>query len=346
MHILGTSQGVGSVDAIGSQRPDLSVVVPAFNEEHRLPTLLGALQSQLDHATTEVVLVDDGSHDATSDVAYRSLAAMPLARVVRLEQNLGKGGAVRAGVKEATGRIVVYMDADYATDLSSLDALTAALANADVSIGSRAHDSSIVEHARLERAVMGRVFNRLTRLLAGFDHLDTQCGFKAFHRPVAKLLFELSTVNGFAFDVEILQLAHKLGLRVVEAPVYWQHVDGSKISPWTDSFRMAGDTVRLSFRRPNLELPGLEISGASRALFATAVSELDEPPLVSSNAESVELLFTPNETIDESSVTDHFRRYDIAVKPVVRDCRDFFGPGRARTLRLGLRARDFAPSAV
>jgi dolichyl-phosphate beta-glucosyltransferase len=242
MHILGTSQGVGSVDAIGSQRPDLSVVVPAFNEEHRLPTLLGALQSQLDHATTEVVLVDDGSHDATSEVAYRSLAAMPRARVVRLEQNLGKGGAVRAGVKEASGRIVAYMDADCATDLVSLNSLTTALAGADISIGSRAHDASIVEHARLDRAVMGRIFNRLTRSLAGFDHRDTQCGFKAFHRPVAKLLFAMSSVDGFAFDVEILHLAHKFGFRVVEAPVHWQHVSGSKIRPWTDSFSRAADT--------------------------------------------------------------------------------------------------------
>jgi dolichyl-phosphate beta-glucosyltransferase len=320
--------------------------VPAFNEELRLPSLLAALPFHLDPSTTEVILVDDGSDDDTADVAQRSLAVMPLARVCRLKRNLGKGGAVRAGVHEALGRIVAYMDADYATDLSSLNSLTAALGGADVSIGSRAHDGSVVEHARLNRAVMGRVFNRLTRLLAGFDHLDTQCGFKAFHRPVAKLLFGISTVNGFAFDVEILHLAHKLGFRVVETPVHWQHVEGSKISPWTDSFRMAADALRLSTRHPKLELSGFAIIGAPRAALAAAVGQLDERPLVSSNADSIEVLFTPSDATSELEMADHFRRHDIAVKRVVRGCDEFFGSRRVRTLSLGLPAGGSAPIPV
>ena len=327
-----------SVGANRSRRPELTIVVPAFNEEDRLPELLAALRANLDPVTTEIIVVDDGSDDATSEVARRSLAGMPLAEISRLGRNCGKGAAVRAGVHQSRGRVVAYMDADLATDLISLESLIAALATADLSIGSRAHEASVVEHARLDRTIMGRTFNRFIRTLAGFDHLDTQCGFKAFHRPVAKLLFSMSSVNGFAFDVEILHLAHKLDLRVVEAPVHWQHVDGSKIRPWTDSFQMAADALRLTSRRPTLELSGLELVGCSRLAAASALRQLDERPLVASSKESVDVLFTPGETPDVSLVADHFDRFGIKATPVVRGCDEFFGPRRVRRLSLGLPA--------
>jgi dolichyl-phosphate beta-glucosyltransferase len=314
----------------------LSVVVPAFNEEARLPDLLVALRATTDPLTTEIVVVDDGSEDRTTAIAELALADMPLARVLRLETNRGKGAAVRAGVLESRGRIVAYMDADLATDLASLGVLTAALGDADVSIGSRAHDASVVERARLDRTILGRTFNLMTRVLTRFDHLDTQCGFKAFHAPVAKLLLSMSRVDGFAFDVEILHLAHKLGLRVAEVPVHWQHVDGSKIRPFSDSFRMTADTIRATSRQPRLELSGLELVGQSRSAIANALDQLDEAVLVGWNTASVVVLLPMAEPSATSRLADHFGRFGMSVRPVSVSCADLLGQRRKRRLSLGL----------
>jgi glycosyltransferase involved in cell wall biosynthesis len=321
----------------GGRAVELSVVVPAYNEERRLPGLLDALGTHLDPSTNEIIVVDDGSSDATSEVASRALAHLPGARVLRLPENRGKGGAVRAGVRATTGRIVVYMDADFATDLTSLVPLVKALDHADVSIGSRAHDDSVVTGSRLNRTIMGRTFNKVTRRLTGFDHLDTQCGFKAFRRPIAKLLFASSTVNGFAFDVEILHLAHELGLRVVETPVHWEHVDGSKIRPWSDSYRMLADTLRTTaHRRSGFVLNGLALGGAARSAVVHAIRRLDEDPLIGSNAESIDVLLTPTETDHASQLTSHFRDFGVTATPVDRVGADFLGARRVRTLSVGL----------
>jgi dolichyl-phosphate beta-glucosyltransferase len=332
--------GRGRVDDVSASHgrpPELSVVVPAFNEARRLPLLLDALRSHLDPGTAELIVVDDGSQDATAAVATEALAGLPRAHVLRLPRNHGKGGALRAGVRATTGRVVAYMDADLATDLTSLDPLLRGLEHADVSIGSRAHDASVVRSSRLNRAIMGRTFNRITRKLAGFDHLDTQCGFKAFRRPVAKLLFENSRVDGFALDVEILHLAHALGFRVVETPVDWKHVDGSKIRPWTDSFRMMTDTLQVtSRRRTPFVLPGLALGGADRPAVAEAVRQLDEDPLVASNDEAIEVLLTPTETAQAPRLRDHFRDFGISATPVRRASEEFIGARRAWTLSIGV----------
>jgi glycosyltransferase involved in cell wall biosynthesis len=221
----------------------LSVVVPAYNEARRLRTSLPPLLDTVSDIGAELIVVDDGSDDDTSEVAAAHLAGLPGAKVVRLALNSGKGAAVRAGVAHARGRSIVFMDADLATDLGDLPALLDALETADVAIGSRGLPEATVEGATKTRAGMGRVFNRLARAITGLDVRDTQCGFKAFRAPVAQLLFHLGVVDGFAFDVEILALARRMGYRVAEVPVHWHAIEGSRVDVVRDPARMARDVL-------------------------------------------------------------------------------------------------------
>ena len=140
------------------------------------------------------------------------------ARVIRLGRNAGKG-AVRAGILAATAEKVVYMDADLATSLDSLPGMLAALDTADVAVGSRAAPGALVHDVSTKRIVMGRCYNRLVRLFTDIRLRDTQCGFKGYRADAARQLYQLSTVDGFGFDVEVLALAYRLGMRVVEVPV-------------------------------------------------------------------------------------------------------------------------------
>lgn len=219
----------------GAVRPPLSIVIPAYNEAARLPATLRALTERFAGTGTEVVVVDDGSADDTADVARAaSTEALPLT-VLRLPVNRGKGAAVRTGVTATTGEVVLYMDADLATDLGSLDAFLEHLAAADVVVGSRAVPGATVHNTTALRTVMGRTFNRMVRLIARLDVHDSQCGFKAFRGDVGRLLFALSEVDGFAFDPEVLVIARILGYRIVEVPVDWTAVDGSSVRPLKDS---------------------------------------------------------------------------------------------------------------
>jgi glycosyltransferase involved in cell wall biosynthesis len=219
----------------------LSVVVPAYNEARRLETSLPLLADVAADVGAELIVVDDGSEDGTSEVAAARLAGLPGAKVVRLALNSGKGAAVRAGVAHARGGSIVFMDADLATDLGDLPALLDALETADVAIGSRVMPGATVDGATSTRARMGRTFNRMARLVTGLDLRDTQCGFKAFRAPVAQLLFHLGVVDGFAFDVEILALARRMGYRVAEVPVHWHAVEGSRVDVVRDPGRMLRD---------------------------------------------------------------------------------------------------------
>jgi glycosyltransferase involved in cell wall biosynthesis len=228
--------------------PRLSIVIPAYNEADRLSSTLQAVLTRFDAGDTEIVVVDDGSDDDTADIARRLLGDTPGARVLQLDENRGKGGAVRAGVQASTGEIVMFMDADLATDLAAVDDALAALGRAEVVVGSRAVPGSDVKNATVGRAVMGRVFNRFVRWLARVPIHDTQCGFKAFRGPAAHLLFGLSHEDGFAFDAEVLLHARILGLRTVEIPVVWTAVDGSSVRPVTDSVRTAAALVRCVVR--------------------------------------------------------------------------------------------------
>jgi glycosyltransferase involved in cell wall biosynthesis len=221
----------------------LSVVVPAYNEARRLRRSLPEITDAVTSLGGELIVVDDGSEDATTPVAAEHLRGVPGARLIRLPLNCGKGAAVRAGVTRARGKAVVFMDADLATDLNDLPALLAALEHSEVAIGSRAVEGAVTEGASTARTGMGRAFNQLARMLTGLDLRDTQCGFKAFRAPAAKLLFHLGAVDGFAFDVEILTLARRIGYRISEVPVHWHAVEGSQVHMLRDPARMTRDVV-------------------------------------------------------------------------------------------------------
>ena len=231
--------------------PSISVVIPAYNEEARLgPTVTRVRDHLLARGGDfEVIVVDDGSRDRTIAVAEEAGAGDPRVQVIAQPANRGKGAAVRAGMLAATGDRVLFSDADLATPIEELAKLEARMdAGADVVIASRAlPDSDIRTRQHPAREMMGRTFNVVVRTLLLGGIKDTQCGFKLFRREVARDLFGRATVDGFAFDVEILWLARD-SYRIDEMPVVWHHVEESKVSPGSDAARMFVDLVRLRLR--------------------------------------------------------------------------------------------------
>jgi dolichyl-phosphate beta-glucosyltransferase len=226
-------------------RPGVSIVVPAYNEEVRLERTFAQLE-QRDRlgADVEVIIVDDGSADRTVEVAREHLRRLPRGRLLRLPWHAGKGAAVRSGVAAAQGDAIVFMDADLATDLSALPRLLLALRGADVAIGSRSAPGAVVTGRSSARTALHRGFGMQARHVAGISASDPQCGFKAFRNDAAKILFPMSRLNGFGFDVEILLLADKLGYRIVEIPVRWHAVEGSHVRA-RDPMAMVLDLARM-----------------------------------------------------------------------------------------------------
>jgi hypothetical protein len=227
----------------------LSLVIPAYNEGARLADGVSRLREAvaagaIDPATTEFIVVDDGSVDDTTAQAESLYAPYPHVRVIRLPENRGKGGAVRAGVAAASAPIIAFADADMAIEPIQTPLFVHALRDAELAIGSRAATGAEVDRASFRRSMMNRVFNQLVNALTGVALDDTQCGFKAFRAPTAKLLFHCSVTERFAFDVEVLSLARRLGLPIAEVPVHWLRVKGSQIRPWTDARSMIRDVVR------------------------------------------------------------------------------------------------------
>jgi len=227
----------------------LTIVVPAFDEAHRLAEGMRRLDvavraGAVDLDRTEILVVDDGSTDDTAAVAEKLLAPLPHHRVIALTPNQGKGAAVRAGVAASRAPCTAYMDADMAIDPLAVPLLLTGLEESDVAIGSRALRDSMVETTYVVRSLMGRLFNQLVTAGTGLGLQDTQCGFKAFRTPAARLLFHLVRIDRFAFDVEILTRARRLGLGVTEVPVHWKHVEGSTVHPLHDSWRMLADVYR------------------------------------------------------------------------------------------------------
>ena len=253
--LAGTRVGLGALAAAGSLQPpdqrevELSIVIPAYDEQSRLPrTLLETLgwcsRQRID---AEILVADDGSRDQTLTLARLFEGQDRRVRVLACP-HMGKGAAVRMGVLNARGRRVLFMDADGATPLDEMPKLLGALdGGADVAIGSRVvqQPGEIRVETSLHRRVIGRTFALLVNLLAVPGIADTQCGFKVFRREVVPALFARQRTSGFAFDVEILYLAHRLGLRVVEIPVNWVSQPGSKVNLVTDSLRMLWDVARL-----------------------------------------------------------------------------------------------------
>lgn len=253
-----------------SGEPEISIVVPAFNEAARIHLTLRRTLDHLErhHPRFEIIVVDDGSTDATAQIVGDLARGRSDLRVVTLPQNRGKGAAVRRGMLEARGRARLFMDADLSTPIEELDKLllylrapggvrapdgaarSSADAGADVVIGSRGlRESDVRARQSRPRETMGKTFNLIVRALVIGGIRDTQCGFKLFTAAAAEDLFARQNLDGFAFDVEVLMLAKERGYSVREVPIVWYHAPHSKVSPVTDSPRMLRDVLKLRLGR-------------------------------------------------------------------------------------------------
>jgi dolichyl-phosphate beta-glucosyltransferase len=224
-----------------SREPELSIVIPAFNEELRLPASLGKIAAYVreKRPNTEVIVVDDGSSDQTAAVAESWRDRIQQLRVVSNGVNRGKGFSVRHGSLEARGAVVLFTDADLSSPIDEGDKLLAVLQSHDVAIGSRAVDRSLIEvHESLFREFAGIIFNRIVRIILRLPFVDTQCGFKAFRREKCRIIFEQQTIERFGFDPELLYLARHHRLSVAEVPVRWAHSPATKVSMMRDSVQM------------------------------------------------------------------------------------------------------------
>jgi glycosyltransferase involved in cell wall biosynthesis len=214
----------------------LSVVIPAYNEEKRLPKTLDRILEWLPEQRLkfqEVIVVDDGSRDATAGVVDKYSKPPSPIRLLRNPGNRGKGYAVRHGMLDAEGEWILYTDADLSSPIEELQKLFSAAAaqNAVIAIGSRAVDRSLVAvHQSAFREYSGRFFNLVMRTITGLPFHDTQCGFKLYRADAAKEVFSRQEQDGFSFDVEDLVIAKKLGLCAVEVPVRWSNVEGTKVT--------------------------------------------------------------------------------------------------------------------
>ena len=231
----------------------LTVVVPAYNEEHRIgPTLeqlLGYLKSR--DFPFELLVVDDCSSDRTHDIAVeftRRIEPGFQVRVFRNEQNRGKGYSVRRGMLEARGYYALMTDADLSSPIEELPKLEEEVraGSCDIAVGSRDVPGSEVEiHQSRFRETSGKIFNHVVRMVTPLSFRDTQCGFKLFNMTRCRPLFEHQTIDTFAFDVEILYIAHKWGLHSSEVPVRWRHSPGSRVRFVPDAFQMFMDVCRI-----------------------------------------------------------------------------------------------------
>lgn len=236
----------------------LSLVIPAFNERERLPALLEVLGGSAEDAVSaaglelvETVIVDDGSTDGTREMLEAAQGTIPgLKPVFDLTENRGKGAAFAAGVRHASGDLVLLVDVDLSTPLEELHKLTAARAatGADLVIGSRAVEGAIVERGPIHRKWLGKAFNRTVRMLTGLSVHDTQCGFKLIPTATARQLLAEQQCPGFAFDVELLMRADAAGLAIAEVPVLYLHDSRSRVRVVSASAEMLKDVCGLAYR--------------------------------------------------------------------------------------------------
>jgi dolichyl-phosphate beta-glucosyltransferase len=231
--------------------PAFSVIIPAFNEDERIGQTLRDTLAYLIRVApeSELIVVNDGSTDRTSAVAREVLATAGL-RTHLLENfpNRGKGAAVRRGLLTAQKPIALFFDADLSTPLEEIAKLIEPVARGEVDLafGSRALNRRLIGNRQpWRREQAGRVFNLIVRLATGLPFWDTQCGFKAFRLDVCRPQIEAARLDGFAFDVELLYLAYRAGLRLREIPVRWDHNEGSKVHFLRDSLRMLREIATL-----------------------------------------------------------------------------------------------------
>lgn len=237
----------------------LSIVIPAYNEAGRLGATLPKVLDYLSNIVpeSELIVVDDGSTDNTAATAKELLsAAVGRVRtsVLTYQSNLGKGRAVRLGLLASRGEVALFSDADLSTPITETPKLIEPIlkGDCDLAFGSRAIDRSLIGvHQSWRREQGGRIFNLAVRLATGLPFWDTQCGFKAFHMSVCRPIIESATVDRFGFDVELLYVAYRAGLRLREIPVRWDHNEGSKVNLASDSLKMLSEValIRQQARR-------------------------------------------------------------------------------------------------
>jgi len=233
--------------------PSLSIAIPAYNEEKRLPKTLDSIQAYLaggGFSSAEILVVDDGSRDGTAALVADYSRRDSRIRLLRNPGNRGKGYTVRHGMLAAKGDWVLFSDADLSAPIGDLDVLVAAAAKheAAIAIGSRAVDRSMIGvHQSAWRETSGRAFNLLMRLVTGLPYRDTQCGFKLYRRDAVQAVFSRQTLDGFSFDVEDLVIARRLGLRTVEVAVHWNNVEGTTVGT-IDGMKSFLDLVRIRMK--------------------------------------------------------------------------------------------------
>jgi len=266
--------GAGSAP-LAEDAESLTIVIPAYDEAHRLATGFARLEraaslGAFDAADTRIIVVDDGSTDGTADLATDLLSAFPRTALVRLGTNQGKGAAIRAGVALVRSPVVAFTDADMAMDPAQLPALLDGLGESELSIADRTLPGARAEGPHLRRQLASWASNRVVRALTGLPYPDTQCGFKAFRTPAARLLFHCSVVDRFAFDVGLLVWAKRFGFAVSRTPVRWRRVGGSRVRVVPDFSRMALDVLELRFHEPRPPAINALVlgSGAVRSLDA------------------------------------------------------------------------------
>jgi glycosyltransferase involved in cell wall biosynthesis len=229
--------------------PILSIVIPAYNEGARIENALERVLSCVAdrHWDAEVLVVDDGSSDNTADIVHTWMLTHPNLHLIYNDGNRGKGYSVRNGLLQATGQVVMFTDADLSSPIEEAERLFEALdAGADVAIGSRWLDKQRQTiHQPLYRRFFGRCFNAVTRKFIGLPYKDTQCGFKAFKRDAAQVIFRLQTIERWGFDPEILFIARKLKYKIVEVPVTWGHDERSRISYLKDGMKMLEEMAQI-----------------------------------------------------------------------------------------------------
>lgn len=229
----------------------LSIVIPCFNEQKRIPKTISKISSYLKSKdfNYEIIVIDDGSSDGT----LSSISDFADVIILKNEKNMGKGYSIRRGVLEAKGEYILFSDADLSTPIEELEKLLQEIEKNDIVIGSRAYqESQILIHQPWWREKMGKVFNLLVQrfLIKGFS--DTQCGFKLFKNDCKKI-FSLSRINGFAFDVEIIFIAKKLGLKIKDIPITWVNSKESKVNPIIAPIEMVIELIKIKIN----ELKGI-----------------------------------------------------------------------------------------
>lgn len=226
-----------------------SIVIPAYNEGARLGSTLERVLHYVQEQAwdAEVIMVDDGSQDETAELVRRRAETTPRLHLLQNPGNRGKGYSVRHGMLEAQGEVLLFTDADLSSPIEEAQKLFAAInSGADMAIGSRWLRPELQrERQSLARQFYGRIFNLLLRIVLGLKFKDTQCGFKAFTRGAAQVLFPNQTIEGWGFDPELLYLARKFGLRVKEVAVVWSHSGETRIHPLRDGLRMLQEVFRI-----------------------------------------------------------------------------------------------------